>query len=104
MAAEALDEVDVSWHGLAGDRRWAFVRAGMVRSGFPWMTIRECAQMWHYRPHFEEPARPDDSRTLVATPGGEELDVADPALADALGDGVTLINRAAASSTRCRCR
>ena len=25
MGAQALDEVEVSWHGLAGDR-WAFVR------------------------------------------------------------------------------
>ncbi len=25
MGAEALDEVEVSWHGLAGDRRWAFM-------------------------------------------------------------------------------
>ena len=26
MAAESLTGVDVSWHGVAGDRRWAFVR------------------------------------------------------------------------------
>ncbi|WP_222928060.1 MOSC N-terminal beta barrel domain-containing protein [Luteimonas viscosa] len=35
MAAEALPEVDVSWHGFAGDRRWAFVRDGVAHSGFP---------------------------------------------------------------------
>ena len=45
MAAEPLDEVEVSWHGLAGDRRWAFVRDGIVRSGFPWLTIRERPEM-----------------------------------------------------------
>ncbi len=28
MAAEELDAVEVSWHGLAGDRRWAFVHDG----------------------------------------------------------------------------
>ena len=50
MAAEALDEVLVSWHGLAGDRRWAFVRPGIPRSGFPWLTIRELPEMSHYRP------------------------------------------------------
>ena len=49
MAAEALESVEVGWHGLAGDRRWAFVRGGLERSGFPWMTIREDAAMWRYR-------------------------------------------------------
>ena len=28
MAAERLENVEVSWHGLAGDRRWAFIRDG----------------------------------------------------------------------------
>jgi len=93
MAGEALAEVEVSWHGLAGDRRWAFVRGDMVRSDFPWMTIRERSQMWHYRPSFTEPQHPESSRTLVATPAGEELEVADPALAAQLGDGVTLIKQ-----------
>src|SRR5215469_10097858 len=35
MAAEELEAVEVSWHGLAGDRRWAFIRDGQARSGFP---------------------------------------------------------------------
>jgi hypothetical protein len=57
MGGEALEEVDVSWHDLAGDRRWAFVRDGVVRSGFPWLTIRERSDMAHYRPAFLEPGR-----------------------------------------------
>ena len=47
MAAEPLEQIDVSWHGLAGDRRWAFVQDGLVRSGFPWLKIRERSDMWH---------------------------------------------------------
>ncbi len=35
MGAEALGETELSWHGLAGDRRWAFIRDGKQRSGFP---------------------------------------------------------------------
>ena len=93
MAAEALEEVEVSWHGLAGDRRWAFVRGGIPRSGFPWMTIRERSEMGRYRPSFLDPARPDNSRTVVRTPGGAELEVVDPALAAALGDGVRVIKQ-----------
>lgn len=93
MAAEALDGVEVSWHGLAGDRRWAFIRDGQVRSGFPWLTIRERPELAHYRPRFAEPDRPDASVTLVRTPSGGELDVADPALAAELGPGVRVIKQ-----------
>jgi uncharacterized protein YcbX len=93
MAAEALETVEVGWHGLAGDRRWAFVRGAVPRSGFPWMTIREDAAMLSHVPRFAEPDRPDKSRTLVRTPAGEELDVVDPALAASLGDDVRVIKQ-----------
>ncbi len=93
MSAERLEAVEVSWHGLAGDRRWAFVRDGLPRSGFPWLTIRERPDMGHYRPSFAEPGRPDASRTLVRTPAGDELDVVDPALAAELGAGVRVIKQ-----------
>lgn len=81
MAAERLPEADVSWHGFAGDRRWAFIRDGVTQSGFPWLTLRERSDMNHYRPSFVEPDRPDQSRTVVRTPAGADFDVADPALA-----------------------
>ncbi|MEA2438885.1 MAG: uncharacterized protein QOH76_309 [Thermoleophilaceae bacterium] len=93
MAAESLEEVEVSWHGLAGDRRWAFVQDGLVRSGFPWLTIRERSEMWHYRPSFLKPDRPDASPTVVHTPAGERYDVTDPALAAELGHGARLIKQ-----------
>ena len=92
MAAEALDAVDVSWHGLAGDRRWAFVRDGLERSGFPWLTLRQRADMRHYRPAFVDAARPDTSATIVRTPSGAGLDVVDPKLAAELcADGARVI-------------
>src|SRR5262245_13025418 len=81
MAAEPLTEVDVSWHGFAGDRRWAFVRDGVPQSGFPWLTLRERADLHHYRPSFVDPAAPDKSATVVRTPAGVTFDVTDPALA-----------------------
>ena len=93
LAAERLDEVEVSWHGLAGDRRWAFIRDGQVRSGFPWLTIREQPDMARYQPRFAEPDRPGGSLTLVRTPAGAELDAADPALAAELGPGVRVIKQ-----------
>ena len=81
-AARRCDEVDVSWHGLAGDRRWAFVRDGVSQSGFPWLTLREREDMSHYRPSFVEPERPDTSPTRRADARRASiLDVTDPALA-----------------------
>jgi uncharacterized protein YcbX len=80
MGAEALESVEVSWHGIAGDRRWAFVRPGATRSAFPWLTIRERADMSRFVPVMTDPDRPEASSTLVRTPAGAELDVADPAL------------------------
>jgi uncharacterized protein YcbX len=65
----------------------------MVRSGFPWLTIREMPEMGLYRPRFAEPERPDGSATLVRTPSGAELDVVDPALAAELGYGARVIKQ-----------
>ncbi|MFL5779990.1 MAG: MOSC domain-containing protein [Thermoleophilaceae bacterium] len=93
MAGERLEEAEVSWFGVAGDRRWAFVREGVERSGFPWLTIRERSDMGSYQPRFADPSRPDDSPTLVRTPAGEELDVVDPALAADLGHGARVIKQ-----------
>jgi uncharacterized protein YcbX len=93
MAGEALAAADVSWHGFAGDRRWAFVRDGVVRSGFPWLTLRERGDLAHYLPSFADPSRPDASATVVRTPGGALLDVVDPALAAELGAGVRVIKQ-----------
>ena len=93
MRAEALAEAEVSWHGFAGDRRWAFIRDGVVQSGFPWLTLRERGDLNHYRPSFVDPTRPDKSATVVHTPSGAVLDVADPALAAELGSGVRVIKQ-----------
>jgi uncharacterized protein YcbX len=93
MAGERLDEAEISWHGLAGDRRWAFVRPDLERSNFPWLTIRERPAMAHFTPSLSEPGRPDDSPAVVRTPDGAELDVTDPALAALLGDGVRVIKQ-----------
>lgn len=93
MAGEPLAGVEVSWNGLVGDRRWAFVREGQERNGFPWLTIRERAELWRYRPSFVEPDRPDASPTVVRTPSGDEFDVVAPKLADELAAGTRVIRQ-----------
>jgi uncharacterized protein YcbX len=94
MAAERLSEAEVSWHGFAGDRRWAFIRDGVTQSGFPWLTLRERNDMNLYLPSFVQPDQPDKSRTVVRTPSGAVFDVSDPALAAELcPDGARVIRQ-----------
>jgi len=90
MAGEGLARTDLSWAGLAGDRRWAFVRPDSQGSGFPWHTIREFPEMSSYVAMLSEPGRPDRSRVLVRTPDGR-YDVTDPRLADELGPGLRVM-------------
>jgi uncharacterized protein YcbX len=93
MAAEPLQQVEVSWNGFDGDRRWAFIRGGLVRSGFPWLTIRENPSMWKYEPYFANTGDPNHSTTMVRTPSGNEYDVVDLALASELGHESTVIKQ-----------
>jgi uncharacterized protein YcbX len=93
MAGESLDAADVSWNGIDGDRRWAFVREGTERSGFPWLTLRQAPQLWQYVPRLVDTAAPETSVTMVRTPSGDELDVIDPALASELGHGARVIRQ-----------
>lgn len=91
MAAERVEDVDVSWHGLAGDRRWAFVRPGQSSNGFPWLTLRQRNDLNGYRPFWTEPERPDASAVMVRTPAGGCLEVTSPELLAELGAGVQVM-------------
>jgi uncharacterized protein YcbX len=93
LAGEALESAGVGWHGFAGDRRWAFVRPGMERSGFPWLTLREAPQLWRYVPYFVDAENVETSQTMVKTPEDSVLDVADPALAARFGAGVGVMRQ-----------
>ena len=93
MAGEQLAEADLTWSGLAGDRKWAFVRPGQQRNGFPWLTIRQQPVMHRYRPVLVDPETPDRSLVRVATPAGATLDIDDPELAAELGDGVSVLRQ-----------
>ena len=91
MAGEAITGADLSWAGIAGDRRWAFLRPESAASGFPWHTIRENPAMSTYVPRLLEPGRPDKSAVEVAAPGGATYDITDPCLAGELGAGVRVM-------------
>jgi uncharacterized protein len=93
MAPESLQQVGVSWHGMAGDRRWAFLDEGRIGSGLPWLTMRERPDLAGYRPSLREPDRPDRSPVVVSTPNGDLLEITDPALAAELGGGLRAVKQ-----------
>jgi len=75
MRSESLAEAHLYWHGLDGDRRYAFVQSEN-RSGFPWLTARELPQLVRYIPRFERPSDPVHSPIQVTTPDGRVLPLA----------------------------
>ena len=84
MRGEELDAATIGWHGVDGDRRFAFVKSNSP-SGFPWLTARELHVMVRYVAHFSDPA--DVSSPLqVTTPEGHTLPLDDPALLAELSD------------------
>lgn len=94
MRGQQVDAARLYWHGLDGDRRYAFVR-GDIGSGFPWLTGRQIPQMLAYTPRFTFPDDPVNSPVEVQTPNGRSLPITDPTLlaelAAAYGGDVSLI-------------
>lgn len=72
MAGERLDAARVSWYGLDGDRRAAFVRDDN-HSGFPWLTARQAPELVRYQPFYANPTQPDEAALQVKTPDGRTL-------------------------------
>ena len=73
MAGERLDQATVGWHGIEGDRRYAFVQSD-DRSDFPWLTMRQVPALTRYVPNGDG----------VRTPDGRVLDLRSQELVDEL--------------------
>lgn len=78
MAGEGLEAAELGWHGIAGDRRFAFRRAGDM-SGFPWLTAGKLPSLLQYRASYATPAAPG-AQVQVLTPAGEVLPGESPLL------------------------
>lgn len=84
MSGEALSEADVWWHGLDGDRKYAFVQSDN-RSGFPWLTGRQIPTLLRYQPYFSNPNDPANSPVRVKTPKGDDFLLESDALHQEIG-------------------
>ena len=70
MAGVSLNIANLGWHGLDGDRRFAFRRTA-DRSGFPWLTASRLPELILYEPVEVEIQTP----AHVRTPDGRQLDL-----------------------------
>ncbi len=79
MRGEELQSAQLGWHGLEGDRRFAFMERE-DRSGFPWATGRVAPRLVRYVPRFVEVQSHSQLPVTVSTPSGEDHPINSPAL------------------------
>jgi len=84
MAGEKLEAAELGWHGLEGDRRFAFKRT-QDNSGFPWLSATKVPDLLRYAPQYREGAAEGELPTHVRTPDGEVLPMFEEALAAEIG-------------------
>src|SRR5262244_3899600 len=72
MAGVPTNSALLGWHGLQGDRRFAFRRLN-DNSGFPWLSASRLAELLLYQPLGLDEAAEEPTPTHVRTPEGIEL-------------------------------
>ena len=94
MAGIAADHAFLGWHGLDGDRRFAFRRLG-DESGFPWLSASRLPEMLRYQPLSLDESTGEPIPTHVRTPEGSEFPLRSAELTTdvgrRLGSGVELM-------------
>ncbi len=95
MAGELLDVARLSWHGIEGDRRFAF-RRFTDKSGFPWLTASKLPQLLLYKPFGLDSNTAELLPTHVRTPDGKEYELRSDELREEVssryGSDVELMN------------
>src|SRR5436853_7071269 len=72
MAGIATDSAFLGWHGLDGDRRFAFRGIG-DDSAFPWLTASRLPELLLYHPLGLEETTGEPLPTHVRTPAGAHV-------------------------------
>ncbi len=94
MAGIATESAFLGWHGLDGDRRFAFRRLG-VDNGFPWLTASRVAELLLYHPFGLDESTGEPLPTHVRTPDGANVGLSSAELQREItgryGSGVELL-------------
>jgi uncharacterized protein YcbX len=72
MAGIPTKSAVLGWHGLAGDRRFAFRRIDELR-GFPWLSATSLAELLLYHPCGLDDSANEPLPTHVITPAGSKV-------------------------------
>jgi uncharacterized protein YcbX len=83
MAGIATDSAFLGWHGLQGDRRFAFRRLN-DNSGFPWLTASRLPELLLYQPLGLDENSEEPTPTHVRTPEGMTLALRSAELQDSV--------------------
>ena len=87
MAGVKTDAAIIGWHGLDGDRRFAFRRLG-DESGFPWLSASRLPQLLRYQPTGHDQSSGEPLPTHVRTPNGSVLELSSAELSAEIGEGL----------------
>src|SRR6185369_12057677 len=79
MAGTSTESAFLGWHGLNGDRRFAFRRLG-DQSGFPWLSASSLPELILYKPFGLDESNGEPLPTHVRTPAGTEVELRSTAL------------------------
>jgi uncharacterized protein YcbX len=94
MGGVMTDSAFLGWHGLQGDRRFAFRRLE-DRSGFPWLSASRLPELLLYQPVGLDENAAEPTPTHIRTPEGIELAIGSAELqnsvAEKLGSAVELM-------------
>lgn len=85
MAGTPADSAFLGWHGLEGDRRFAFRRIG-DESGFPWLSASRLPELLLYRPFGLDESTGEPLPTHVRTPFGAELELRSKSLENEIAE------------------
>jgi uncharacterized protein YcbX len=85
MRGERLEQVDLGAMGIAGDRRYAFVKSD-DRGRFPWLTARDFSELVRWTARYENPENPGVGALTLTAPDGETFEVNDPRLVERLSE------------------
>lgn len=85
MAGIATESAMLGWHGLEGDRRFAFRRMGDV-GGFPWLTASRVPELLLYQPTGLDESTGEPFPSHVRTPAGSRLELRSAELKAEIGE------------------
>lgn len=85
MAGTATQSAFLGWHGLEGDRRFAFRRLGDA-NGFPWLSASRLPKLILYQPVGLDDRNGEPLPTHVRTPAGSRLELGSAELNAEIGE------------------